>query len=442
MRLSIANFLCLGLMIVLIGVPLPSLHAKVKLDSAVSVMEDYTDNLLFTSKNKKNDFGTFVIPRLNLTYDSKDVVLRARYAGNAQFYVNNTGANAYSQATKFGVDLPFLTRRFKNLEFKLIEGFNLSPQLPAFTDGSQTDPRLIGTTPGRVPGQIGGISGGFGAMGVSNIAGFGGLGGVGSAAGNSVANQGIFTRRLASSFMNQGGFRLSYHTTPRVTTYLNYTNIYLKFSNGAFKDSMTHQTRAGLGYSLSSRTRLNASYIFRYMDYFNVRTVRSHALTAGGQHFLTPTIPVFLTGGVSITQTINNGKRLNFNGSFQIGKIFKEGQLFLRFSQYIGNGGGLAASATVTRNVVLVASRQFSRTFSGFIQVGYAKNQSISGNVIDVQTVQGKAGINVGFLSWLSGFLYYSYVNQDAISGFGNTAQNNQIYFGVSAAAPTWELFD
>ncbi|RMH05957.1 MAG: hypothetical protein D6704_08280, partial [Nitrospirae bacterium] len=119
------------LLVLILGIP----HARATLifETGLSVAETYIDNLFFTASNKQDDFGTFVIPRATLMYRSRDVVITGTYAGNAQLFVNNNGADAYAQATNFAIDLPFLTRHYKQLTVKLIESFNLSPQLPAFT---------------------------------------------------------------------------------------------------------------------------------------------------------------------------------------------------------------------------------------------------------------------------------------------------------------------
>ena len=122
-----------GVSVAWLGLSVLDAGAVVTLDSDLSVLETYNDNLFFTEANKKEDFGTFVSPRLKLTYESRNVVISGTYRGTAQFFVNNSQENAYAQNSNFSFDFPGLTKRYKGLEVELIESFNFSPQLQAFS---------------------------------------------------------------------------------------------------------------------------------------------------------------------------------------------------------------------------------------------------------------------------------------------------------------------
>ncbi len=116
--------------------PVPNTQAVLDIDASLSVAERYTDNLFFTFANKRDDFGTFVTPRVSAVFSNKDITVGMTYAASAQFYVNNTQANDVSHGTNMIIDLPFLNRKFKNLEVRINESFNLSPSLPAFSENS------------------------------------------------------------------------------------------------------------------------------------------------------------------------------------------------------------------------------------------------------------------------------------------------------------------
>ena len=117
-----------GVAVVWLGLSGIDARAAVTLDSELSVLESYTDNMFFTEINKEEDFGTFVSPQLTLTYESRDVVISGTYRGIAQFFANNSQENTYAQNSNFYFDFPGLTKRYKGLEVQLIESFNFSPQ--------------------------------------------------------------------------------------------------------------------------------------------------------------------------------------------------------------------------------------------------------------------------------------------------------------------------
>ena len=399
------------------------LYAEVTFNSSISVTETYTDNLFFDSnRNKRDDWGTFISPSVTLTYLSRDVILTGTYAGVAQFYVNQSGANTYTHNANFGIDLPFLTKRYKGVEIRLTESLNFSPAVQGYSfdgDRSDQDNPLIG-------GQQG--PGGFG--------GGGGVGGINS----SVGNQGVFTRRTNSgSFQNRAGIRVRYHLTPRWIPNASYTNLYTRFTDSDLNDSLTHIFGTGIGYALTPRTQLNANYAATVSNINNGQTVVSHSVTGGVGHSLTPTVNIRANAGVSFTE---NADRLNFNSNVNVNKSFDAGAISAAYFQGITPGGGLATSGVLTQRGVLTASYPLAERVNGFVSGGIARNKSLSGNQVNVRSYQGQAGISVVLLEWLSGNLAYSYIKQKSkgSSVGGRTATVNQGFIGLTARLPTWRI--
>ena len=405
-----------------------NLFATLTLNSSISVTETYTDNLFFESKrDKRDDFGTFVIPSLTLTYLSRDVVLTGTYSGVAQFYVNHSGANTYTHNANFGIDLPFLTKRYKGLEIRLVESMNFSPAVQGFSfDGDRSDqdnPLIAGQQGQGAFGGGGGFSGG----------GFGGT-------NSSVGNQGVFTRRTNSgSFRNQAGIRVRYSLTPRWIPNASYTNIYTRFTDSDLNDSLTHVLGAGVGYVLTPRTRLNGNYSASISDINNGDTVVSHSVTGGVSHTLTPTININANAGVSFTE---NADRVTFTSNVNASKSFDVGAISVGYFQGVTPGGGLATSGVLTQRGVATVSYPLAERVSGFLSGGVAKNKSLSGNQVNVRSYQGQAGISVVLLEWLSGNLSYSHIKQKSKgSGIGGrTATVNQGFIGLTARLPSWRI--
>jgi len=410
-------------------------EAFLDLNASLSVSETYTDNLFFSpgGRQDEDDFGTFITPSLGLTYESKDIVLSGAYVGTGQIFANNPEANAYTQGANFDFDLPFLTRRYKNLEVKFNESFNITPTLPAFTANNESN-QLAGGVPGSQ-----GVAGG-------------GIGGIGGLAGNSVNNQGVFTGRSTTQLQNNAGVNVTYGVSPRLSFFASYQNGFSSFTDSALQGSLTHSVRGGMGFDVSPRTNLNVFYRFQLVDFENTGsttaqspgsggTSTSHSVGVGMNHQLSPTMAFVGSGSVALTETETDSTRVNFSTNLGVTKVFKIAQTSLSYNQGIGTGGGLAASSTLNQTLVASISRGFTRKVSGFVQVGVARNKSLSGVAIDSESLQASGGVSARFLSWLNGFVAYSYITQDSTGTFGTTAQSNQVIVGLSAAAPSFRFF-
>jgi len=101
-------------------------QSTLTLDTSMSVAETWTDNLFFTFANKQDDFGTIINARIALDYESKYVIVRGAYAPTGQIFVNNSNANTFNHGSDFDIDLPFLTKRYKRIEVKFDESFNIA----------------------------------------------------------------------------------------------------------------------------------------------------------------------------------------------------------------------------------------------------------------------------------------------------------------------------
>ena len=431
-------------------------QATLTLDASLFVGESYTNNLFFTFANKRDDFGTFVTPRLTLQYESESVVIAGTYTGIGQFYVNNPGANTFINGADLFFDLPFLTKRFDRLEIKLNESFNITPQLPAFSSIASGQNFVGGNFGGTGfgPGLGGGLGGGIGpgvGGGAVGGAGVGPGAGVGLA-GNSLNNQGVLTNRASTAFQNRAGFRAVYHFTQAFSQSLEYTNQIQEFTTSQFQDSITHIVDTQLERQMNPRWSMNLGYTFQRIDFQGSGIANSqapggsgngtsHTGNVGTYYQFSPTVPLTAQMGITYTNTELQADRVNFTGDVGVSKNFQDGNLEFRYNQQIGNGGGLAATTTLNQTVFVSANKSVTEYVSLFGTFGFARNASLTGQAIRLTTFQGNAGVSVAILSWLSGIGSYSYQNQESSGTFGNTAQSHNILIGLTATAPSWRLF-
>lgn len=441
-------------------IPVSPTHADLTLDTSLSVSEQYIDNLFFTFANKEEDFATFVTPRFTLTFSNKHVRLGGTYAASGQFYVNNTAANTVAHGTNFDIDLPFLNRISKKLEVRVNESFNITPAQPGFSGNSSQFTGLgsgAAGAPGAgggIPGAGGGIPGGGGAAAAgAGGAGVGGIGGIGGLSGNSLNNQGIFNARSTTSYQNRARIRIGYKFTPRFEGDVQYSNTIREFTSSLLQDSLAHAVRTTLTYNITGNTRINGGYSLRIIEFDGsgggsnpqapggTGTNTNHSLELGAGHELRPSIPISGRVAVTVSDTEVGTTQLNFTGRAQISKIFPDGEISLRLNQRIGGGGGVAASTTLNQNAVITASKSITRYISAFGHFGYSRNRSLAGRAIETDTYQFRGGANMRILEWLSGGVTYSYINQESNGNFGNTAQSNQIFVGLTATPEPFTFF-
>ena len=415
-----------------------SLFAEVTLNSSFSVTETYTDNLFFESqRNKQDDFGTFVVPSVTIGWVTKDIELEGTYTGIAQFYVNNTSANAYSHNTNFRIDLPFLTKRYKGLEVRLIESFNFSPQLQGFAfSGEPGQESAASAFRGTAAGgsTFGGVGGGTTGGGISGLNG-------GAIGGTNIGNQGVFTSRGGSNaFQNTAGINVEYALSPRWTPTMRYINNYVTFTDPQLNDSINHQVGVGVGYQVSPRAEVSTNYSASFTTISGGDSFVSHSLTVGSSYRFSPTLNLSSNVGASFTESVS---RVNFNTSTSIAKLFDQGSLTLNLTQAITPGGGLASSATLSRTAVLTANYSIAERVTGFLSGGLSENKSLSGNSVDVTSYQGQAGFSLILLEWLDGNISYTYIKQqsDGTAVGGRSATVNQIFLGLTASLPEWRIF-
>ena len=403
----------------------------VTLGSGLSVFGTYTDNLTFVENDKLEDYGVFVVPRITLGYESADVVFRATYFGNAQFYAENSDRNGYFQSANFLIDLPFLEKRAKGLTVQLTETFNFSPQLQGFNFSNAGDPGVVGL------GNVGsaaaaGTASTLGQAGLSgNNSGFGGIGG-------GANNQGVFLNR-SDAFINVAGVRLGYAFSPRVEPFVSYLNRYIDFTSSEFTDSMNHTMLLGSNYAWSPTTTLIGTYGLSYSNFFGGETTNdnfvSHSFRVGMTQIYSPTITFTSTMGASLTQ-----ERINFNTSTTMSANFDIGVFVVSYNQSIQPGGGLAGQPTLNRTVVATWNQQFTERLSWWLSGGAAGNSSITGTEIDALSWQTNTGLSLVILEWLSGNASYTHVSQTSDGTFGVEASVNQAFVGLTATVPDWRL--
>ena len=419
---SKAALLALSVVVFVMGGASPS-EGRTLLNSNITAGGIYTDNLFFSETNKVDSFGVTVGPQVNLTYTSPDLILGLTYSGVGQIFPDETGANRYIQNASTFLDLPFLTKRIKGLEVRLIENVTFTPSLDGFGEIDQTGATL--SNPGQNPS---GVNTGLTGVGGNNS----GVAGVG--------NQGIQIQRT-NAFRNLAGFQLQYLASRNLTLTGNYRNLLTIFTEDGFRNSSINTINGGAVYRwyATPTTTGNVNYAFTPIISDISSPIFRHRIGVGGNHLFSPSLTLSGTVGVSVIQDDPTQAFANVS----LSKLLEGGSISVFYGQATGLAQGFANSATLSQSVGITASHALGERVNVFVQLNGARNTSLSGNDIDLLSYGGTAGLTMGLLEWLSGGVNYNYFKQDNQGGtFGVNADRNFVTLFLTAFADPIKLVE
>lgn len=387
------------LVIPLQGVPT---FAAIILNSSLSISGEYTDNLFFTEQDKKSDVATIVTPTFNIDFTSRNVVLNIEYSGSAVFYSQNPEADGYFQSLSFNIDFPGLNHQFRGLEVRIIERVSYSPELGAYSFGSQTL-----TFEERFNQVL-------------------------------LEGEGIQGKRT-DTFRNFAGIVLSYSWSQNFVTTTSYTNILTRYAGPVPEDTDINVVAMDgtYRYQASSRTEWMARYGIsstigeQENDLF-------HQMSVSVLHQVTRLVAVNGQIGVSLVEGESPAMLLGAG----ITKAYREGRLSLQYTSNVVVGLGVIEGLVRRHSVVGEATRSLGARTTSYIQVGYVSNQSFQVNRIDITSYTTQTGVTTQFLSWLHGNLSYTYLKQQAQGTFGQDGERNVVNISLTASAPPFRILN
>ena len=423
--------------------------ANVTFGATLNVGESYNDNIFFDDNNKVDDFATLISPGIGLRYDSKDVILGAIYQPTAQIFAKETGQNRFIQNLNLLVDFPGLSQQFAGVTIQFIESLNFTPSLPGFDFGDPT----VGTEQRLGQLQTQQIVSGGSQLTPDQLTQNLVQQGTGGAIG--ARNLGAQTRRT-NTFRNTAGFRATFAVSPRNVPFFGYTNTIVEFTDSQFQDSITNNFTLGNRYLWSPTTSIIFNYGLGILTFRggqqqqNQDTRFVHRATLGTVQLFTPTLSGRVNLGANFTQkTSTQPERVTFNFNAGLSKIFSVARLALNANQGVGTGGGLFDVPTLNQSVTGSANFPIYRNLSGFVQLGFARNSTLTGEGFEVLSYQANTGVQFAILRWLSGSFRYAWTQQDAkttittdnVANISN-ANRNFFFFGFTVIPQPWSLVE
>ncbi|WDT75056.1 MAG: hypothetical protein MPW16_17545 [Candidatus Manganitrophus sp.] len=362
------------------------------LSPSLALSERYSDNFFFSEieANREGDFTTMVGPQLTLTVNERNWNISARYEGTAEFHGRHPEENQYGQTLGVDLHLPFVSQRVRGLDVRITESVAYVPELPAFSFGRSGDPL------------------------------------------SPEANQGIQVGRI-NTFRNRAGVTLGYGWTPLFSTALSYSHLINRYQGGALEDYVVHEGGLSGHYQASRNLQWRISYSSSLNDYEGADSVLAHRFDIGEHYQFSPTFRVNIGAGAALLP----GDSTQWTLSAGIEKAGPFGSLSLQYNRGIGTGGGVTTTPTLTQNLVAEVTQALGRSASVSLRLGYGANEALSGSSMEISTQEVGIGMEVSLLSWLSGGVNYSYLNQRTEGGETDRgARRNMVLVTLTAAAP------
>ena len=306
----------------------PAQRGGLTLLPAISISEEFNDNVHVDNRNRDWDFITFISPSITLSVNQPSYQLNAGYSFAAALYARGTLPNEAFQSQNF----------IGSGSWQVTRGLTLS----------LTDAFVFNRN----------------ATNVVAVQGF------------SVGQQESLSNTLTPG--------LSWQMTPANTLNLNATYSLLRYvSGGNGQDSDTYGISAGLTHAFTQRFSGNIAYAFTYIHFPGCVVVlqqcidqpdsTSHSPTIGFSYQLTPTLSSTLNGGVAVTQRSSHTD-VSPAGSASLVQRLSFGSARLDYNQGVGVAGGfggsnnnlsvsaLLALNTLLRDLLVVAGPTYSRS--------------------------------------------------------------------------------
>jgi hypothetical protein len=397
----------LGLGSPIIGATQSAFSAALTLDSSVTLMARYDNNLFLSETDPVGGFNARVSPRFDLLVDQRLIQIQILYEAAAEWYRQRAELNRFRHQAEIEAALTGVRRWVPHLDLRVRASYARMTELPGTSLGGQTVSRGGVLFPATIESS---------EWRGSIIAGY------------------AWSRRVNTS--------LEY---TYVTTYFDEVDDTISIVTTPTYDSIVHSVQLSGSYLQSPRTTLtlasgwSASRLTPSgVPFPSTDDSRSSVrLTAGADYRAASTVRV--AGDVGVMVIEDDQPRL-FLG-LDLTRDWSEAHLRVMARQESGVGGGVTDTVSVTRSLAANASRSVGRHTEVTFRLGITGNMSApvrsADPTIRVVTFGAGAGIGHDLTRWLRAHLEYASLTQRA-SGTAASGQRHLFLVTLHAAGPQW----
>lgn len=346
---------------------------------SISLSERYEDNIFYSNyyTDSVDDFIRTLSYQLAFSYDGAKGSGSLSYQAGLESYLENEDLNTVRHNGSVNFNYPLS----KSVNLNLTEGFTFTP------DSTEVNP--LGIQVGR---------------------------------GDSYSNS--FSVDIATQASNFLIFRIGYN------------NQIIEFDEPSLSDSMAWGMIVGIDYQLTKRNTLNLNYSYRYFTTDIPWSSILHSLNIGERHQFSPTFTISTNIGATYLPDTNNYRLLI---GVNLNKSFKGTSVGFGYSRDASIGSGVSGETLINQRVSVSMTRSLLRNLTANVGGGYSTNDSLTGDVVAIESYNFRIGTGYTFTQWLRGDLSYLFFQQERgrYSQVGEDIRRNQVQLMLTATYPS-----
>ncbi len=336
---------------------------------SLSISETYNSNI-YSRTNEIEDFITGIGTRLNTSYTGTNTELQANYLATLNTYANHPELNVVTHDGRINLDMArWFNKYFRDVSISVSEGFTYTPDLRDYYFDAE---------------------------------------GGGSA---SLSNYGIRTGRN-DSFRNAASINMRFPLSQNQDMNMRYSNLLTEFSDPVLTDNIANSFSIGTSY-LIRRDTIYGDIGIRNSTADDV-DINSYFITTGLRHMFSPVTQGEISIGGDMIDHETTGSTSSPRGALRFSKTSEFISYHIGFSRELNTVSGVSTAPVVSQTVYINIAGRHTRQLSSNIGASYARNNSLSGAQVDIQSYSISAGAAYNIRSWLTGSFSATHFIQDS----------------------------
>lgn len=368
---------------------------------SLSLAEEYNDNIRLTRENRESDFITRISPGLDLSLRLPKGEAGLGYAATFNRYSKNEGEDStshrfsgrgsfvLSERLTLSVSDVFVKSR-ETIDTIGVVGYHWSPWFTVI--GPQGVP--VGSVRFEEP-----------TLGLIRE-----------------------KRELTVNMINS---TLSYQINPQMAATLGLGYTSSDYEQDDASDLRSPSAALSLSYRIGERTTASANAKYTVFDYKGRSDADSQDYTLGLSYKVSPTLDANASGGISLTEIDDTGRRsTGFTGGVSLTKRYERGAATVGFRQAVISGvsdGEPLRSQAYTFRV----TRELAERWKGGVFLSFTKYKSLETASRKTDELRAGGDLSYRILPWADAALSYSYARLDDKINDSGDYYNHIVLFTV-----------
>lgn len=362
----------------------PLAQGPLILTPAITIAEEWNDNIFQDNDNKESDFITQFTPSLRLDVRQPGLQVAAGYSFTAEIYAKNTErSNALNSQTLFA-----------DLVYQATQRLTLTLTDALRYDRNSSSASVEGISSGR--------------------------------------------QETWSNVFSPG---LRYQVTPRLGWGLYGAYELQRYQSAESQDSDIYRVGTGLEYAVTPRFSVSGGYDFAYLDIDGEPTSYTHTPRVGFSYQITPALSAAVSGGPSFLVS-DGDTSVSPAVTASLTQTQRWGAMGVAYDRAIRTSGGLGGPSDTQSFTGYVTVSTLARGFSLGFSPRYtiSKTEDVARRSSDVKALTLNLNASYQIARYIALVGAYTFFNQRSDGGNGTAAGNdvdqNRVFLGLQFGYP------